>query len=219
MLRKKTIRKKRHNRYNRVDSVFLTAVTQSVLMFLMAVIFFISTVQLDNKGLKMVLNGEDKLSAAAALIKDEKSDSENFMDKVLGEAIFTSAGALPVSGSITSDFGVRENPVLGGMELHSGIDIGAAYGSRVVAAFPAICEKVGVSSVYGNYVILDHGNFKTKYCHLSSTPISQSIRLRAGELVGFVGDSGIATGPHLHFEIIKNEKYINPNSAFEVYPL
>lgn len=217
---RRKLRKGTRKRKNSIDSVFLTSATQAVLMLCVAVMFFISAFVFDNGQLKEALSklirGEDSLTKYVDAIKNNADAKDfNIGDLVLGDAIFTKEASIPVEGVITSAFGQRQNPVLGKDEFHFGIDIASPMGTKVVAAFPAVCEKVGISQADGNYVLLNHGNFKTKYCHLMSTPIKENIRLRQGETVGLVGDTGIATGPHLHFEIIKNEKYINPTSAFQ----
>lgn len=122
---------------------------------------------------------------------------------------------LPLSGGLTSDFGWREHPVSKKSDFHTGIDIAAAEGSRIAAAWPAVVKEVGQSDVYGNFVTLSHGGFESRYCHCSSVAVREGMRLRSGETVAYVGSTGVATGPHLHFEVIVNGKCADPKLSFD----
>ena len=117
----------------------------------------------------------------------------------------------PASGSLTSPYGYRVNPIFGDTRLHSGIDIGAAYGSPVWAAEDGRVSYVGAMSGYGNVVIIDHGGgIATTYNHLSGFSVSSGASVSRGQQVGSVGCTGYCTGPHLHFEVRVNGTPVDP---------
>jgi len=117
----------------------------------------------------------------------------------------------PVSGAVTSGFGVRRHPVFGDMRQHSGIDIAAGHGVTVVAADGGTVITSTYNSSYGNYVVISHGNgIVTLYAHLSSRSVNVGDSVSKGQAVGLVGSTGISTGPHLHFEVHVNGSRVNP---------
>ena len=118
---------------------------------------------------------------------------------------------MPVSGSITSPFGERMNPISNQPEHHTGIDIDISSDNQVKAAANGVVSKIGVDERFGNYVILSHsGNFSTCYAHLESVSVTEGAELLKGNALGIGGESGTVTGPHLHFEVRKGEKRMNP---------
>lgn len=117
----------------------------------------------------------------------------------------------PVAGRITSGFGMRRHPILGFMRMHAGIDFGAAYGSPIVAVADGLVSFAGRHGGHGNYVRLEHGGGNgTGYGHMSRIVVSPGTRVRAGQVIGYVGSSGLSTGPHLHFEAYQNGRTVNP---------
>ena len=113
--------------------------------------------------------------------------------------------ALPARGPVTSSFGPRVHPVTGAQRLHAGLDIGAASGVPVVAAAPGTVSFAGDVGGYGRTVMVDHGGgVTTLYGHQSSLDVSTGDRVSAGARLGRVGATGVATGPHLHFEVRVN---------------
>jgi len=114
---------------------------------------------------------------------------------------------------ITSGFGMRRHPILGYTKMHTGVDFGAAYGTPVRAAGSGIIEKIGRVGAYGNYVRLRHvKGYKTAYAHMRgfASGLSVGDRVRQGQVIGYVGSTGRSTGPHLHYEILVNNKQVNP---------
>jgi murein DD-endopeptidase MepM/ murein hydrolase activator NlpD len=109
----------------------------------------------------------------------------------------------PISqGSITSRYGLRANPFSGNQEFHNGIDIGAPIGTEVCAAREGKVAEAGSNPVLGSYVILTHpGGLQTVYGHLSAINVTLGEEVRTGAVIGRVGNTGQATGPHLHFEV------------------
>ncbi len=105
-------------------------------------------------------------------------------------------------GRVTSMYGWRSDPFTGSREFHTGLDIGAAEGTPVHAAREGKVAEVGRNDVLGNYVVLTHpGGYQTVYGHLSSINATIGVEVRTGEVLGAVGHTGMATGPHLHFEV------------------
>jgi len=120
----------------------------------------------------------------------------------------------PVPGWETSGYGMRRHPVLGYTRMHRGIDFHAPYGSPIYAAADGRVVFVGRHGGHGNYVKLDNGGgLGTGYAHMSRFAVSQGEYVRRGEVIGYVGSTGLATGPHLHFEVYKNGETVNPDSV------
>lgn len=117
----------------------------------------------------------------------------------------------PVMGEITSVFGYRDHPVSGEYLFHSGMDIAAEVGTPVAAFSDGVVEFIGESEAYGLYIQLDHGNgIKTFYCHCSELYARKGERVEAGQTIAAVGETGNATGPHLHIELKRDGVLLNP---------
>lgn len=120
----------------------------------------------------------------------------------------------PVDGArITSSFGMRLHPILGFMRMHDGIDFGAPLGAPVLAAGDGVVEEARWSSGYGRWLKLGHAaGIETGYGHLSAwaAGIAPGVHVRQGQVVGYVGESGLATGPHLHYEVFQAGRHVDP---------
>lgn len=125
---------------------------------------------------------------------------------------YSGAGLLsPVNGRITSLFGQRFHPILGYSRMHAGVDFGAAWGSPIVASAAGIVSYAGYHGGHGNYVRLEHGGgLGTGYGHMSRIAVSPGERVSAGEVIGYVGSTGLSTGPHLHYEMYRDGRTVNP---------
>ncbi|MGV3770483.1 MAG: M23 family metallopeptidase, partial [Sphingobium phenoxybenzoativorans] len=122
--------------------------------------------------------------------------------------------SMPVSGHVSSSYGMRRHPILGYTRMHAGIDFAASYGSPIYAATDGIVEYAGRHGGHGNYVKLRHGGgIATGYAHMSRIAASVGQRVRRGQVIGYVGSTGLSTGPHLHYELYRNGVNINPNSV------
>jgi murein DD-endopeptidase MepM/ murein hydrolase activator NlpD len=120
---------------------------------------------------------------------------------------------MPVSGRITSGFGLRMHPLLHYMRMHKGIDFGAPWGSPIYAAVDGVVKVAGRSAGYGNLVKLDHGNgISSGYGHMSRILVRPGQHVSRGQQIGAVGSTGMSTGPHLHWEVWKNGVAVNPRS-------
>jgi murein DD-endopeptidase MepM/ murein hydrolase activator NlpD len=117
----------------------------------------------------------------------------------------------PVAGRITSPFGMRRHPILGYTRMHGGVDFGARWGSPIHAASAGVVTFAGRHGGHGNYVRLDHGGgLGTGYGHMSRIAVKPGTRVQTGQVIGYVGSTGLSTGPHLHFEAYRNGQRINP---------
>lgn len=117
----------------------------------------------------------------------------------------------PVNGRLTSYFGMRRHPILGYARLHAGIDYGAAWGTPIFAVSDASVAYAGRHGGHGNYVRLDHGGgLGTGYAHMSRIAVEQGARVHTGQVIGYVGSTGLSTGPHLHYEVYQNGRTVNP---------
>ena len=116
---------------------------------------------------------------------------------------------------VTSKFGMREHPLFGDERPHTGIDIGAQAGAEVIAADSGTVAVATYSSSYGNYVTIYHSNGDyTLYAHMSSLTVTAGKNVTQGDVIGYVGSTGWASGPHLHFEIRVNGSTVDPTSYF-----
>lgn len=133
--------------------------------------------------------------------------------KASGLKPFTGRFSRPVNAPITSGFGMRFHPILKRRRMHNGIDFGASHGSPIHAAADGVVIAATYSSGYGNMVILDHGGgISTLYGHCSRLAVSNGQRVTRGQVIAAVGSTGLATGPHLHWEVRVNSKPVNPMS-------
>ena len=118
---------------------------------------------------------------------------------------------------ITSRQGPRIHPVTGEYKNHGGTDIGASYGSAIYAADSGtvVRSSDGWNGGWGNYVMIDHGNgMQTLYAHMSSRAVSVGQSVSRGQTIGYVGSTGMSTGPHLHFEMYINGSRIDPQTRY-----
>ncbi len=120
----------------------------------------------------------------------------------------------PVAGRITSLYGARRHPILGYVRMHAGVDFGAAWGSPVYAVTEGSVAYAGWHGGHGNYIRLEHGGgIATGYGHLSRLAVSAGMTVRRGQVIGYVGSTGLSTGPHLHYELYRGGQTVNPLSV------
>ena len=128
----------------------------------------------------------------------------------------SSNGALltPVAGRVTSGFGMRRHPLLGFVRMHAGIDFAAPWGSPIYAATDGRVTFAGWHGGHGNYVRLDHGGgIGTGYGHMSRIAVAPGMSVRRGQVIGYVGSTGLSTGPHLHYELYRGGQVADPASV------
>ncbi len=148
--------------------------------------------------------------------KRHKHPSVDFFDEK-GMGVRSHFLRTPLDGArLTSHFGYRTHPILGYTKLHRGIDFAAPKGTPIMAAGDGVVSRACYNGGYGKYVKIRHaGPYATAYAHLSryATKVRPGTRVKQGQIIGYVGATGRTTGPHLHFELIKNGKPINPRSV------
>lgn len=120
----------------------------------------------------------------------------------------------PVPGAITSGFGLRRHPILGYRRMHEGMDFKASYGTPIVAVSDGRVRSAGRAGGCGIAVRLEHGGgLSTRYCHMSRMAVAPGMNVRRGQVIGYVGSTGLSTGPHLHYEMYRGGRVINPASV------
>lgn len=120
----------------------------------------------------------------------------------------------PVPGRVTSNFGKRRHPILGYTRMHKGLDFRAGHGTPILAATDGRVTRAGWAGGYGRQVRLSHsGGLSTSYSHMSRITVKPGTRVRQGQVIGYVGSTGLSTGPHLHYELYRNGAAINPQSV------
>jgi murein DD-endopeptidase MepM/ murein hydrolase activator NlpD len=164
---------------------------------------------------RLLYVGLDRVARAdVELLKwtDGKSTIWVNADGVGGES--SSAMRLPVSGRVTSGFGSRFHPILGYERFHAGVDLKAVWGTPIVAAADGRVVSAGWRGGYGQLVSIAHaGGIQTMYGHMSRIAAFAGEAVRQGQVIGYVGSTGLSTGPHLHFEVLKNGRPVNPLSV------
>jgi murein DD-endopeptidase MepM/ murein hydrolase activator NlpD len=154
--------------------------------------------------------GIEKLNADA-------KDREKSFDELLAflheqKSILASTPSIwPVTGWITSEFGIRQSPFSSGLEFHKGVDISTRFGKEVVAPADGLVVTSAFDSSDGNYIKIDHGHgLATGFAHLSKMAVKQGVRVKKGQIIGYVGDTGRSTGTHLHYAVFVNNIPVNP---------
>ena len=117
----------------------------------------------------------------------------------------------PVRGWVTSNFGFRTDPFMGRKVMHRGMDIAAPLGTSVLSPANGTVRQVGTNGSYGNFIIIDHNNgISTKYGHLHEVYVKRNHKIKRGQKIGIVGNTGRSTGPHLHYELMHHNIPIDP---------
>ncbi|MDR2551685.1 MAG: M23 family metallopeptidase [Treponema sp.] len=119
----------------------------------------------------------------------------------------------PIRGRLTSYYGYRRSPFSGGRSFHDGLDIAAFEGTPIKAAMAGRVTAAGWDNTYGNFVVITHAaGYKTLYGHMNSISTKSGVSVSAGTVIGTVGNTGLSTGPHLHFTVYKNGSSVNPRT-------
>lgn len=120
----------------------------------------------------------------------------------------------PTRGRQTSRYGMRRHPILHYKRMHSGMDFGGGYGAPIYAVTDGTVTYAGRKGGYGKYVKLKHsGKLGSGYAHMSRIAVRSGARVRRGQIIGYIGSTGLSTGPHLHYELYRNGRTINPGSV------
>lgn len=135
------------------------------------------------------------------------------LKKAMGD-LFT----MPITAKFrwSSKYGYRIDPIAGVKSFHTGTDLACPTGTPILASMSGKITAVGINRVYGNYIIIDHGNgYQTLYAHMSKTIATKGQWVSQGSRIGLVGSTGYSTGPHLHFTVYKNGKIIDPMTVLK----
>jgi murein DD-endopeptidase MepM/ murein hydrolase activator NlpD len=131
-----------------------------------------------------------------------------------GQSVRKTLMRTPIDGArLSSRYGRRRHPVSGYTKMHRGVDFAAPRGVPIMAAGDGVIEKIGRWNAYGKYVRIRHnGTFKTAYAHMHrfAKGMRRGRRVKQGEIIGYVGSTGRSTGPHLHYEVLRNGRQTNP---------
>ncbi len=157
--------------------------------------------------------GLDRDDRALRLFRWNEGDQTGWFDaNGVGER--KGGMSMPVDGHLTSNYGMRWHPILGVEKFHKGLDIGAPYGAPIRAAIGGTVAFAGRSGGYGNFVKLAHGDgLATGYGHMSRIAVAPGTQVAQGQVIGYVGSTGLSTGPHLHYELWRNGISVNPRSV------
>ena len=161
---------------------------------------------------------DEKMAASAEITK--LIEEKRYREQVAAlQSQYTTGGSgsgtmvWPVSGEITSPFGWRSHPIFGSQIFHSGIDIGAEYGTPIVAAQNGVVIEAGWIGGYGNTVMIDHGGgVVSLYGHNQSLAVDVGQNVTQGQVIAYCGSTGNSTGPHCHFEVRLNGEPVSPNN-------
>ena len=170
----------------------------------------------------LVIGVATKLDAVASqLYHQSKSYDELFaMARNKAQMLSCIPAIIPVKEAdirqISSFFGYRTDPIYKVTKYHSGIDFASFVGAEVYASGDGTVVKVESNQWgYGKMITVDHGyGYKTRYAHLSKFAVNQGQKVKRGQLIGYIGSTGKATGPHLHYEVIKNDEHVDPMHFF-----
>lgn len=152
----------------------------------------------------------DELAARAEGLERGLSEITTALEE-RHERISSTPAIAPVRGLVTSAYGVRRDPINGRPAFHPAIDIAAQPGKPVMATADGVVVRAGWDSGLGNAVVVSHGfGLTTRYGHMSRLNVKPGAKVRRGDIVGFVGNTGRSTGYHLHYEVLVNGEHTNP---------
>lgn len=152
---------------------------------------------------------QTKPKQAAPVVRSTSKSSSEAKKSIATSSMFS----WPIQGAITSSYGSRSDPITGVKDFHTGLDIRGAMNTSVKAPYDGIVAFTGWSNVYGNFILIKHeNNVVTMYGHLNKINVKKGETVKRGTIIGAVGTTGRSTGPHLHFEVLKNNKRENPLS-------
>jgi murein DD-endopeptidase MepM/ murein hydrolase activator NlpD len=168
------------------------------------------------KGGELLFSSLNNSGTPLTIYRYKAIDGEVDMYDAKGRSVRKTLMVTPIDGArLSSSFGMRRHPILGYTRMHRGLDFAASTGTPIMAAGDGIIELAGKKGGYGNYIRIRHANgYMTAYGHMKkfASGIRKGSRVKQGNIIGYVGSSGISTGPHLHYEVLYNKKNVNPAS-------
>lgn len=173
----------------------------------------------NQRGMESLATGGN---AIAAMLQSRLSQQSQAPSSVASSPVGSS---IPVKGPdgklyfptntrrLTEGYGPRVHPITGKKGFHTGEDIGARYGSPVYATSDGVVGRSQWNNIYGNQIVLNNGgSLQSMYGHLSKSLVKAGQSVKRGQIIGYVGSTGLSTGAHLHFEVWYNGKPVNPNA-------
>jgi murein DD-endopeptidase MepM/ murein hydrolase activator NlpD len=117
----------------------------------------------------------------------------------------------PTKGWVSRGYGMKHDPFTGYKQMHRGMDIANRTGTPIIATADGVVKGVHNDNMMGKYIVIDHGyGFKSRYGHLSKVKVNRGQKVKRGDVIALMGSTGYSTGPHLHYEVIRNSKFYNP---------
>jgi len=164
----------------------------------------------EERSIKQMYSSIDKLQAKISVEEESLLDLINFLDNQKS-FLASTPSVWPTRGVKTSKFGYRISPFTGKKAFHNGTDISAREGTPVIAPADGVVKMAKEESTYGNLVVIDHGyGLVTKYGHLLTFLVEPGQKVRRGDKIGYVGNTGRSTGAHLHYEVRVSKVPVNP---------
>ena len=160
---------------------------------------------------QLLYAGLDRVGASDVMLMRWTVDGKSGWMDANGTAGAAEAMRMPVAASVSSSFGMRVHPIQGSHRFHRGVDLRASAGTPIRASAAGRVVHAGWNGGYGRQVLVDHGGgLATRYAHMSRLSARPGAAVSGGEVIGYVGSSGLSTGPHLHYEVLQNGKPVNP---------
>jgi len=157
--------------------------------------------------------GPDRVAASDVQLMRWASDGKVGWIDATGTSA-AEAMRMPVSGGVSSRFGMRYHPIRHTQRFHRGVDLRASWGTPIKASADGRVSFAGWAGGYGRQIRIGHGDgLSTSYSHMSRIAAAPGQQVRRGDVIGFVGSSGLSTGPHLHYEVFKNGRAVSPMSV------
>jgi murein DD-endopeptidase MepM/ murein hydrolase activator NlpD len=171
----------------------------------------------EDESVKEVVDAYEKLNKISSRLEVETQSLVEINNRVtrFEDMMVTRPAMQPIDNRqltrFNTIFGMRKHPIHGDWRNHNGLDLTADMGTPVYATGDGIVIQAKANGGYGNVIFLSHGyGFESRYAHLSKFKVIPGQRVKRGELIGFVGTTGLSTNPHLHYEVLYNNKWINP---------
>lgn len=160
----------------------------------------------------------DRAAENISLLQNLIPENAHALEELKGEVdeyirrLAATPSICPARGRFTSGFGMRRTPYGGGSQFHYGVDIAGSHGSPIYATADGKVSQAGYRGSYGNLIVIHHGyGFQTYYAHLSKYAVSPGTWVKRGQVIGYMGRTGRATGTHLHYEVHVNGVAVNPS--------
>lgn len=188
-------------------------------LIIIALVLLVNSINLKitkavTQGIKKTLNWQMDFGKMEQVLKDfnspKEKENENNINKEEVLDTNSSIFIMPLKGEVTSLFGERIHPVFNTVKDHNGIDIDGNYGDKIKASMEGKVSKVGEDSTLGKYIKIENGIYGTLYAHCSKVIVKEGQDVKQNDIIAEVGDTGLASGSHLHFEIWVDGKPVNP---------